>query len=1225
MSNSLQNIILHDSYFRHKRSKLPCFGHTNNTGDNGAGKTSMLQLIPVFYGYLPEKLMTRAAGKESFLDFYLPYVHSMIVFEYQRAGQLCCVVLYRHATTPNKLIYRFVKGAADDTLFTEFTKEHFEQNKPTTELFKLFGNHIEHSIQISTTKEYAAIIGKQIKNLPKNLVRYAHDYALCGEGFNKSMMHMGELTSVLLNSDQLLERLRTMLSTLLVGEHSLGKKPELSANRHLPATIVSLQALEGQKHQLQQSIEANAALKQIYHTLKNQQQYLLSFQETLMHEINALDIKKQTLQHHHNQYLKAFDEQLNQLHQQISQTKGDFDDIQRRLVSLEKNYDKYQQKNIIEKIQQWNHLAYYETQFKQSQQQLKSLTGNQHAITQEHQANCRRIEQQTQEALDALNVPLKQAQITLDTARVQKEQAIDALNSEERSALETLNQTQNTKLRHDERQLAQAEQACAFAKQPTPDEAQSLKVLDEKLTAIQEHMTALDGDGESVRLTMDALDKTLSRKQQSLQNTEEQYQSKHGQEMQIRALLSPEDGSLLAFLRQEYPDWTDNIGRVIDPNLLLRRDLQPVLQRNGETLYGVALHTAHLPLPIEAEKETKLHQRLYQAQTEKEILAKRVSDEQKAVKAIQEDLQITKAKLKQIQQRKERYKAQLKDWQAQKHTLICQHEQNACERLAAKQKALADIKAHYENTLQIHAQEKQELLDKFAQKRSLLQAQFKEAEDEFFKMDAHLKQERLQLIENKNQNLALQENAYQTLLTKAQVDAQTLQTAQNAMQLAQQKYQEVSTYGKLVREYQSWHEHEFSQRQTWQNEEEALEERLQTLQKDKCRLQAEFDDKEAHHQTQQETLTAQKQQLADKKETLQTFAKRLQEVFVSWGEYTPALPVSDEIQDVWQAYHFEMFCQSLERHLAEFDAQTCTLKKAIQEALVALQSGEMAQVWQQRMSSYQHLLLHTLPYYLAASEQIADMLAYDIPQKQRSSLENFRAIASTISDYYDKLRQFDKAVGRLSDELSSTINQQHGFGALSDIQIRLTSVLQDEYLLKQLKPFYDIWQDIMHQECLPNQEALNEFEKALLLLNNSQITTEDPRSLIHLALSCKEQGRDVVIKTQADLKRSSSTGISTLLIVVLFASLSRYLCQDEQTVIHWPLDELGTLSDANILRLFEFMDKQNIRLFCAQPKLDMVLSNRFECKNDIDRTHGIRHYKPQMVLPNPLLSADVGI
>ena len=81
--NGLKNIYLYDSYLPNNSTKIELGeGNSNLTGANGAGKTSTLNLIPIFYGARPDRLMDRSANKLNFTDYYLPHARSMIVFEY---------------------------------------------------------------------------------------------------------------------------------------------------------------------------------------------------------------------------------------------------------------------------------------------------------------------------------------------------------------------------------------------------------------------------------------------------------------------------------------------------------------------------------------------------------------------------------------------------------------------------------------------------------------------------------------------------------------------------------------------------------------------------------------------------------------------------------------------------------------------------------------------------------------------------------------------------------------------------------------------------------------------------------------------------------------------------------------------------------------------------------------------------------------------------------------
>lgn len=91
ITKGLKSIYLHNSYIRNKRVKLRCDGHTNLIGGNYRGKTTMLNLLPIFAGISPESMVQKAGNKSSFLDFYLPNLQSMIVYEFLGQQGMCLI------------------------------------------------------------------------------------------------------------------------------------------------------------------------------------------------------------------------------------------------------------------------------------------------------------------------------------------------------------------------------------------------------------------------------------------------------------------------------------------------------------------------------------------------------------------------------------------------------------------------------------------------------------------------------------------------------------------------------------------------------------------------------------------------------------------------------------------------------------------------------------------------------------------------------------------------------------------------------------------------------------------------------------------------------------------------------------------------------------------------------------------------------------------------------
>ena len=61
---------------------FPLEGGAVLTGRNGRGKTSLLQLLPVFFGENPNRIVGTETNRLNFAGYYLPRLTSYILFEY---------------------------------------------------------------------------------------------------------------------------------------------------------------------------------------------------------------------------------------------------------------------------------------------------------------------------------------------------------------------------------------------------------------------------------------------------------------------------------------------------------------------------------------------------------------------------------------------------------------------------------------------------------------------------------------------------------------------------------------------------------------------------------------------------------------------------------------------------------------------------------------------------------------------------------------------------------------------------------------------------------------------------------------------------------------------------------------------------------------------------------------------------------------------------------------
>ena len=112
---------------------------------------------------------------------------------------------------------------------------------------------------------------------------------------------------------------------------------------------------------------------------------------------------------------------------------------------------------------------------------------------------------------------------------------------------------------------------------------------------------------------------------------------------QLQKQLDANPDTLLGFLRDHQPDWINNIAKVINPDLLLRDDLEPALQALEHSFYGLTLNLDNLPADHTADEE-KIRALLADGQDQLNLLAvaEVKSDEQlEDLRKIADDLKNT--------------------------------------------------------------------------------------------------------------------------------------------------------------------------------------------------------------------------------------------------------------------------------------------------------------------------------------------------------------------------------------------------------------------------------------------------------------------------------------------------------------------------------------------------------------------------------------------------------
>ena len=135
---------------------------------------------------------------------------------------------------------------------------------------------------------------------------------------------------------------------------------------------------------------------------------------------------------------------------------------------------------------------------------------------------------------------------------------------------------------------------------------------------------------------------------------------------------------------------------------------------------------------------------------------------------------------------------------------------------------------------------------------------------------------------------------------------------------------------------------------------------------------------------------------------------------------------------------------------------------------------------------------------------------------------------------------------------------------------------------------------------LPNDDFLSAlFEMKNLLHRITGSVQLD--TIFDLFIKIGENGKLMVITSDALLDDLSSNGMKYLILCKLYMGFTKMLNESRRSVIHWPVDELGELHGNNISKLFHMLNKNNVVMVGALPQPDKHLLGMFVNKYIVDK------------------------
>lgn len=1201
----LHRIILIDTHLPGV-VELKLNGHTNICGTNASGKTTLQRLIPVFYGEYPSRVVP--ATRDSFEKWYLPRESSFIVYEYTRnEGDLCQVVL---ASSGNGVNYRFIGKPFDisDYLYQNKAGEH--RSVTMNELARGLKRANVLVTNLLNTKEFRAILqnDKGVLNDSTNnreLLGYARIFSLCEQ--SNHLRHIEKLAKAVHSKEGKMETIKAMIAAILEEDGVQPPSSSLSRNRvedwikecHL---IKEFDAIRPEF----------AKLEQADHQLKQSEIRLAQLAEQFERDTSALSANIVGLQSEldekqlaHKKRESDWTETRDNLNQTFSVAKADAEKLESDLEHIENEYDDWQSQDIDVLQKNLQQLPAWESELETASTRYELLTEKHQDI--ESSFN-KRMAQLSERLNDELEVLSEQKATHQDTVAQQKSQEQSELQTIKDDYQQQLNQVENDYRQQINELNIQHAGITATLKNAGFDEFEQsqLDILD---ATVKETGVAEDAARESFKKSQQAFqasNQLRTKANAELEEARRNHLDAQHQMEKVEMALYPGEDSLLEFLRKQQPDWHENLGKVIHPELLKRKDLKPTLNQESNSMFGVTLDLHSVDVPEYAQSEQQLQEKLNNVQQHVASMLEQQNDAELSLTKASESVRNEELVMAKAESVCKTAEANRKRAQQDKEQVHHEYAHALSQRKLQNKKRLANIEVEQKKCQSQHGQAVQEIKDQ--QREAETEHQFHwqqliaDSEDKIRVVEQHIQRAKDVAAQDKQKT----EQWLADELDNRGVDIDEIGGLQKQIKQLRKDITYTDTHRHKVNDYERWYQTYFvGYKVTWQQSLTKAKKAASVAERDLNKQEADFKhfrqaSKEAQIALEQEVKLAREQD-SEVKSIIRSLAKlSLPDADNGAVPSASSKTQPDAINIGQRISEGQELLQTRERLLGDIKVYVEHF-----DQLIAAQAGTgLADIWERsredcavvnaqgiRGIDHRRMVSH-----------LAQLLNEVVPQKLHGLREQGRIFGADLTQYYNVLEDIDKRIANQSQRISKEVDEELFLDGVSDSAVKIRSRISElEFWpeLAQFNKFYQTWMQSGAVE-LPDDEYAQSMRRVLDILGRAALSGGISK-LLDIELHIKEGNSNLVIRTDRQLNESSSHGMAYLILCKFLLAFTRLLRGEAEATIHWPIDELGTLHQSNVKKIFDACQNNNISVVGAFPNPESEVLTLFDNRYLIDK------------------------
>lgn len=1179
-------------------AELDVRGKTMAVGINGVGKTTFLRTIPLFYGALPKEIL-KGTHRGSMIAYTLPTSSSAIVYEYERTSEedLRCAVMYRRPNEDEAVFY-IMRSGYEERFFVD-ENEEFMDAPSFKARAEAAGIWVSQALRLN---QYRSIILRE-KPMTKNGAKL-REMALEHSLGPRTLYNLGPIAAAIstekINFDDLKRIVVDRVSEdsgQAGGSGILAQKPIreevkrwLETREHMAAILARKMEAEKLMQRVTSLRSRHMELCSLHVAVKATIERCQRHQQELTQVLQSLQESARASEQELNAQLARTQEELAKLRS----TQTDLDDEIDRIEKQKAHFNRIG----IEALQE---LALRKPvllkQLDIVNRQLDDMGDTARNAQERAEHQIRTVEKAGNQAL----MDLVQSQAK---ARETNKDALERIRIEETNArsqlqapieLQELNLSLQELLRTKgglENQLKSPQ-----AKQETLEASEE---AEDELERSDKNVRDKEASARSAQKAQADAQHTAKQTSQALEQLKATIDRAHDRLQELQAQLTPEEGSLLAFLRKhDEAGWAD-AARVLAPELTRRTDLAPDILDDASATGGrvtigpLSLDIHALPVPGWVH-EPEIQQEIATQQASLQEMRNKLTEVQdaankkaKALKDADGDLSATLAQLELARKTREKAGARRETLRNQIKKERQASTQTTREALHEQQAKIEATEERISELTQAMATRKNELQKEFDDRRTAIEDTLRHVLDMARQTENELRQQM------SNEKASIQ-NALDRELQGQGIDASRMQQLKEQCQQLEDKLRRISA---AQGDLHAWAEFSSQRLPTLPSkirERDAKCRQIQELGVHRSQLENQL---HALH----EEIRRRSDALIHQRQDAESGARLLSELregsLANFMDYVAAPQEEFQPEDLrrqvnetlsrlsTESTEMQTQCRSLRNELLRYDNQV----------------ADWLRLKEKDLPDPQILLSHQYEWNKAEivcqwfePAEHGQLLA----QLNKEKISIFMAAGGFV----DALKAFDRNVGAFNRNLKKALTQIPTFHSIGELDVNISSGVGKLAYLRILESIRDrhralsgtVVSLIADDRELPSEDDTRLMRDYRGILQADGGYSINLREQVELECSLRENSKRHVVRNSSEFAAISSTGL-TALITSLFLMGFVQMIRDGEAVpaITWPSDEIARLDAQNVASFLKTLDECGIHVVCAAPNADPTLARHFD-------------------------------